>query len=120
MPARIVVVHQNGPFLTALTRALIADGYDVALFTDPDAAHAALELAQRVEVLVTQMDFGGQQMLGLSLARVTRAARPDTKVLFLGKPQFSGIIKEVGEFMDARASPSRVAHHVASMLDREG
>ena len=52
MPARIVVAHDDAEFAGNTVMALRAAGYDVAAFADSMSALFALEIAQRVEVLI--------------------------------------------------------------------
>ena len=73
MPARIVVVHDDPEFTQALAERL---GPDVAVFDEPIQALDLLKRARTVDFLITRLAFGNKQPVGLSLARVTRSARP--------------------------------------------
>ena len=79
MPARIVVVHDDQEFAAILSIAL---GADVAWFADPMKGHAALEAAEKIGFLVTLLQFDNDQPIGLPLARLARAARPEVRVIF--------------------------------------
>jgi hypothetical protein len=57
VPARIVIVHDDEGLVTGVVAALRTAGHDVAAFKDPLLAHDAIEAAQRVEVLVTRVEF---------------------------------------------------------------
>lgn len=104
MPARIVVVHDDQQFTDALMKAL---GTDVAWFTDPIRALAAMESARSIAFLVTRLQFGDRQPVGLSLARLARAARPDVRVVFTGAPEHRDYARGLGEFIP---EPVEAAH----------
>ena len=76
MPARIVVVHDDPEFVDQLQSALRRAGRDVAAFADLMDALAALDAAQRIEVLITRMQFPPGKPNGLALARMARHKRP--------------------------------------------
>jgi DNA-binding NtrC family response regulator len=116
MPARVVIVHNDTKFLASLTNRLIGSANDVATFSDPTAALSALDRARKVEVLITGVSLGGGQGLGLSLARVARAARPGVKVLFIARAGYQYLTKGVGEFMPAPADMDDVVTVVEQML----
>jgi hypothetical protein len=104
MPARIVVVHDDPEFNAALVEKL---GKDVAWFTDPVKALTALESARTVAFLITRLQFTDSQPVGLSLARLARAARPDVRVVFTGRPQHRDYARGLGEFL---AEPVNATH----------
>jgi ActR/RegA family two-component response regulator len=106
MPARVVVVHDDPVFTDALAQKLKPD---VAWFADPMKALAALEAAKNVMFLVTRVQFANQQPLGLSLARLTRAARPDVRVIFTGLPDHVAYARGLGEFIQEPADATHVA-----------
>ena len=67
MPARIVVAHDDPDFIEGTVMALRNAGYDVAAFVESMSALAALETAQRVEVLITCVLFPeGRRMVSRS------------------------------------------------------
>lgn len=89
MPARVVVVL--GPDLSEETAtALGKAGYEAAAFADPMIALDALESAERVELLITRLDFGDGKPNGIALARMTRHKRPKIAVIFVGPADFAG------------------------------
>lgn len=96
MPARIVVVHDDPEFKAALVGKL---GKDVAWFTDPVKALTAMELARTVAFLITCLQFTDAQPVGLSLARMARAARPDVRVVFTGLREHRDYARGLGEFL---------------------
>jgi CheY-like chemotaxis protein len=104
MPARIVVVHDDPEFTDALVEKL---GKDVVWFTDPVKALMALESARTVAFLITRLQFTDSQPVGLSLARLARAARPDVRVVFTGLSQHRDYARELGEFL---AEPVNATH----------
>jgi hypothetical protein len=75
MPARVVVVL--GPDLSEETAAALDKaGYEAAALADPMTALDALESAERVELLITRLDFGHGKPNGTAPARMTRHKRP--------------------------------------------
>jgi CheY-like chemotaxis protein len=104
MPARIVVVHDDPEFTDGLVEIL---GPDVVWFTDPVRALIALESARTVAFLITRLQFTDSQPVGLSLARLAKAARPDVRVMFIGAPRYRDDVRELGEFI---AEPVSAAH----------
>jgi two-component SAPR family response regulator len=104
MPARIVVVHDDPVFTDAIAGKL---GSDVAWFTDPVRALGALASARSVEFLVTRLEFSNCQPVGLSLARVVRAVRPNVRVIFTGRPEYREHARGVRKFV---AEPVSAAH----------
>ena len=99
MPARVAVVHDEIDFLATAVSALQLAGYEVADFTDPLAALAALEQARQIDLLITRIDFGVGKLHGIALARMARSKRPAVKVLFTALPEFAAPAAEEGEFM---------------------
>jgi hypothetical protein len=110
MPARYVVVHDDPEFTDAVVEKL---GKDVAWFTDPVRALTALEGARTVAFLITRMQFADNQPVGLSLARLARAARPDVRVVFTGRPEHREYARGLGEFI---AEPVN-ARHVGMVIE---
>ena len=104
MPARFVVVHDDPVFTDALVEKL---GKDVAWFTDPVRALSALESARTVEFLITRLQFTDAQPVGLSLARLARAARPEVRVVFTGQTRHRDYARGLGEFI---AEPVNATH----------
>jgi hypothetical protein len=104
MPARYVVVHDDPEFTAALADKL---GRNVAWFSDPVKALTALESARTVAFLITRLQFADAQPVGLSLARLARAARPDVRVVFTGLPDHRDYARGLGEFI---AEPVNATH----------
>src|SRR5271155_4651531 len=99
MPARIVVAHDDPGFVDNTVMALRAAGYDVAAFGDSMSAFAALEAADRVEVLITRLLFPEGTPNGAALGRMTRLKRPGVKVLFVALPELQVYPEGVGELL---------------------
>jgi hypothetical protein len=106
MPARVVVVHDDPEFADALAEKLAPD---VACFADPIKALAALRAAKAVRFLVTRVQFADRQPLGLSLARLTRTARPDVRVVFTGAPEHRDYVRGTGELIPEPVEAAHVA-----------
>jgi hypothetical protein len=104
MPARIVVVHDDLNFIHALAEKL---GPDVAWFTDPIEALAALGSAKTITFLITRLQFADRQPIGLSLARLVRAACPEVRVVFTGALEHRRHARGLGEFI---LEPTDVTH----------
>ena len=96
MPARVVVVHDDVKFTSALVERF---GPDVAVFRDPVKALTALKAAKSISFLVARMQFDDLQPVGLSLARMARAARPNVRVVFTGRPAHRAYARGLGEFL---------------------
>lgn len=85
MPARVVFVHDDFDFTAstvAVLRHVVGDD-DAALFTSSMAAVKALELAQKIEVLIRRTEFPEGQPNGISLGLMARIRRPGVKILLL-------------------------------------
>ena len=106
MPARIVVVHDDSDFINALAAKL---GPGVAWFNDPVRALGALETAENLAFLVTRVQFADLQPVGLSLARVARAARPGVRVIFTGEPDHEDFARGLGAFVPEPVTAANVA-----------
>lgn len=119
MPAKIVVVHDDEDFTGSVVAALQAAGHDVAVFKDPLLAHDALEAAQRVEVLITRVEFPPGRSNGLSLARMTRVRRPGVKVLFVASDEYRSDVEGLGAFLPLSTSVQGVAALVEQMLETD-
>ena len=117
MPARIVVVHDDPDFINALAAKL---GPGVAWFNDPIRALWALETAERVAFLVTRVQFADRQPIGLSLARMARATRPEVRVIFTGGPNHREFTRGLGEFIPEPVSVSNVAVVVGWLMEGGG
>ena len=116
MPARIVAVHDEPSFLDPLAASLKADGHEVAAFDDPMLAWDALAGAQRVELLVTRMQFAPGKPNGVALARWARSSVPGVRVLFVARPEFHRDAEGIGAFLPLPVSVPQVAEAVLRLL----
>src|SRR5690349_13357808 len=112
MPAEVVLAAADSAFLHEARSALQAEGLSVAAFSGSMAALKALEGAQAVEVLVTEMDFPGQQPNGMSLALMTQRRRPNVRLIFMGPAHVAPAVAELGQLL---AEPVAVADLVAAV-----
>jgi DNA-binding response OmpR family regulator len=117
-----VVVHDDPSLLEPLAASLRASGYDVATFSDSIAAWDALNGAQRIEILVTRIQFAAGTPHGIALARSARARSPGLRVLFVALPQFKGDAEGLGMFLPLPARVPEIAEAIGRMLanDRLG
>jgi DNA-binding NtrC family response regulator len=112
MPARIVIVHDDNQFLEAATTTLRDAGYDVAAFADTLSALDALNHANKVEVLITRVEYPEGQPHGLALARMARSRRPQVKVLFTAKAEHRPLTEGLGGFLALTTTPEEVLAYV--------
>jgi len=115
VPASIVLVHDDTDFADALIDRFSPG---IRWFTDPVQALTALEMARTVTFLITRVQFGNRQPVGLSLARLARAARPEVRVVFTGRPEHRLHPVGLGEFIPEPGRPEHVAM-VVEWLDDE-
>ena len=66
------------------TRPLRAQGHDALAIADPMTAWELVERAERLELLVTCLDFAPGKPNGIALGRIARLKRPGIRVLFVG------------------------------------
>jgi hypothetical protein len=59
-----------------------------------------MKAARTVEFLITRLAFADKQPIGLALARVARALRPDVRIIFTGNPNHKDNARGVGDFME--------------------
>jgi DNA-binding NtrC family response regulator len=100
MPARAVVVHDDPAFVKQLVSALRAAGHEVAAFADPREAWDHLSMPQRIEVLITGVEFSPGRSNGLALALKARTKRPKLHVLFTAQLELSQATAGLGTFME--------------------
>ena len=116
MPARIVVVHDDPTFREPLVASLQASGHEVASFVDTSAAWDALEAAQRIEILVTRINFGPGKPHGIALALSARLRRPGVRVLIVARPDYAEDAAGIGLFLPYPVTVPQVAETVERML----
>src|SRR5215469_7697258 len=105
MTARIFIVHDDPTFSQDVRSAFEAAGHTVATFDDSMVVLDVLESAQRIELLITQANFGPGKLNGIALGRMARVKRPNIRVLFTGVPEYEHHAWGLGEFL---AAPVRV------------
>ena len=106
MPAPIVLVHDDTDFVDDLTERF---GSGIRWFKDPVEALTALEVARRITILITRVQFDDGQPIGLSLARLARAAKPEVRVVFTGPNDHRQHAMGIGEFIPEPVRPEHVA-----------
>lgn len=116
MPARIVVVLDEPRLAAQTASALQAQGQDALALADPIAALDALERAERIEVLVTCLDFAPGKPNGIALGRMARLKRPGIRVLFVGPADLEEHTEGVGTFMPSPVPVPQVVEGVLRML----
>jgi DNA-binding NtrC family response regulator len=115
MPARVVIVHDDIEFLTALEIRLREAGHDVGVFKDPVSGFDALTSARHVEVLVTRVLFRPGPH-GIALANAARITRPSLKVIFTASPEFAYHAQGEGRVFTMPVHPAEIAQAVQDML----
>jgi DNA-binding NtrC family response regulator len=120
MPARVVVVHDEPELLTELVAAIRLAGHDVAAFVDPMKALDALDVAQRIEVLITRVQFPQGKPNGIALALMARTKRPGIRVVFTARPEFAQATEGLGTFTPAPINVAEVVITVGRLLAPDG
>jgi DNA-binding NtrC family response regulator len=119
MPARVVVVMNEPELAEEAAAALRAQGQDALALADPMTALEALEGAERIEVLVTCLDFAPGKPNGIALGRMARLRRPGIRVLFVGPADLEELADGLGAFMSAPATGPQLVESVLQTLDAE-
>lgn len=96
MPAQVVVVLQNASVAKELSDAIQANGHTVQPFTDPLQALDALERAEKIELLITCIQFPANKPNGRSLALMAKMKRPGIKVIFISRPGEEQHVSDLG------------------------
>jgi hypothetical protein len=117
MPARIVVVLSEPGFADKAASALQAQGQDALPLADPMTALELLERAERLELLVTCLNFPPGKPNGIALGCMARLKRPDIRVLFVGPSEFEKFADGVGTFMASPVTVPQVVEGVLRMLN---
>jgi DNA-binding NtrC family response regulator len=116
MPASVVIVHNHPVFLERVTLALRESGHEAAVFTDPMIALAALEAAENIDVLITQVEFPKGKPSGVSLALMTR--RRDLLVVFIGQADQERYTDGIGELMTIPVDLVKLVETVTRFVDK--
>ena len=117
MPARIVLVHDELEFLTAVEGKLRDAGHDVIAFEDSISAFDALRSARRIEALVTRVAFRPGQPHGTALAGAARITRPSVKVIFTALPEVADLANDHGRVLIMPVRPDQVAQAIEELLN---
>ena len=117
MPARVVIVLNEPEVADKTVSALRAQGHEALALSDPMTALELLEGAERLEVLVTSLDFAPGKPNGIALGRITRLKRPDIRVLFVGPADLEKHTEGLGTFLTSPVSVPQVVEGVLRMLD---
>jgi hypothetical protein len=117
MPARIVVALNEPGFADKTASALRAQGHDVLVLADPMMALKLLERAERLELLVTCLDFPPGKPNGIALGRMARLKRPGTRVLFVGPADLEKHAAGLGRFLTSPVTVPQVVEGVLQTLD---
>jgi|SRR5689334_9694996 len=117
MPARIVVVLNESGFADKTVSALQAQGQDALALTDPMTALDLLERAERLEVLVTCLDFPPGKPNGIALGLMATSKRPGIRVLFVGPAELQKHADGIGTFLTSPVTVSQVVEGVSRMLE---
>jgi DNA-binding NtrC family response regulator len=116
MPARIMIVHDKPDFADEVASMLRPGEDDVATFADPAAALDALESAERIELLVSCVDFGPGKLNGVALALMARARRPEIGVLLIGPLEFALSVGGLGHFLREPVTPWELKTTIERLL----
>ena len=117
MPARIAIVLNEPEIAEEAASALRAQGQDTLALVDPMTALEALEGAERIEVLVTCLDFAPGKPNGIALGCMARSKRPGIRVLFVGPADLEKFAEGPGTFMAAPVTVTQVVEGVLQTLD---
>jgi len=119
MPARVVVVLNEPVLAEEAVAALRAQGQDALALADPMTALEALEGAERIEVLVTCLDFAPGKPNGIALGRMARLKRPGIRVLFVGPADLEELAEGLGTFLPSPVTVLQLVEGVLKALDAE-
>jgi hypothetical protein len=78
-----------------------------------------LERAERLELLVTCLDFAPGKPNGIALGRMARLKRPGIRVLFVGPADLEKFAEGLGTFLASPATVSQVVEGVLPILDTD-
>jgi DNA-binding NtrC family response regulator len=109
-----MIVHDE-PYFADEVASILRPG-DVATFADPAAALDALESTERIELLVSCVDFGPGQLNGVALARMARARKPEIDVLLIGPLELAQHAGGLGHFLGEPVSPWELMTTIEQML----
>ena len=117
MPARVITVLNEPGFADTTASALRAQGHDALPLADPMAALELSEMVERLELLVTSLDFAPGKPNGIALGRMARLKRPGIRVLFVGPADLEKHTEGLGTFLTSPVTVPEVVEGVLRMLD---
>lgn len=101
MPARIVFVHDDPSFQSAVFNALAAADLSFAWYPDPLEASDALEAARRVELIITRLHFPHGRSNGVSLIQLARQRNRSVRAIFTETPGMESYVYDLGRYLAA-------------------
>lgn len=117
MPERIVVAHDDLEFRETVTAALKAAGYGVRAFAGSMDAIVALDAAERIQLLITCVNFPQGTPNGVALARMARLKKPGVYVLFAAREESRQHTEGLGEFLPIPVRSEDIVATVERMLE---
>jgi DNA-binding NtrC family response regulator len=111
-----MIVHNEPYFADDVASILRRGEDDVATFADPAAALDALESAERIDLLVSRVDFGPGKLNGGALARMARARQPEIDVLLIGPLELAQDAGGLGHFLREPVSPWELMTTIERLL----
>jgi hypothetical protein len=117
IPARIAIVLNEPEVAEEAASALRAQGQDALALVDPMTALEALEGAERIEVLVTCLDFAPGKPNGIALGCMARLKRPGIRILFVGPADLEKFAEGLGTFLASPVTVPQVVEGVLRALD---
>jgi DNA-binding NtrC family response regulator len=121
MPAEIVFVHSDDSFRITAVAALEGEGYTVASYPDALAAMEALDVSQRVELLITRLRFPEGKSNGVALAAMAKSRKPSMRVIFTALPDMQAYAEGLGTMLTSPvAIPDLLAAVRKEIADRAG
>jgi DNA-binding NtrC family response regulator len=116
MPGQIVLVHNILGFANEAAAALRDAGYEVAVFTDPMQALAALDAAKAARLLITRVNYPSGKPHGVALALMARNRCPDIRVVFTARADMEPHTQGIGQLLSMPVSIADLVAVVAHLL----
>jgi hypothetical protein len=102
-----------------LAAGLSLAGHYTAAFVNPMAALEALD-NDRIDDLVTMVQFAVGKPNGIALGRMARVRRHSSRILFTAQPEFAELVRDLGEMLPMPVSVAEVVRAVGGLLTAEG
>jgi DNA-binding NtrC family response regulator len=100
MPARIVFVHDDPSFRSAVFNAFANADLSFAWYPDPLEASDALEAARSVELIITRLHFPDGRSNGVSLIQLARQRNRAVRAIFTETPGMESYVHDLGRYID--------------------